>query len=213
VLGAEALASLLEASAKPEHKDPLALTPQPDLKQLRESATASLDLRLGTWFLTPKKTRHPLLDASTLEGAQPSEVSFTNAHFVPFGKKFILHPHSFVLAATLEWIRMPRTHAGYVMGKSSWGRRGLVIETAPGVHPGFAGCLTLELANVGEIPIAMTPGTAICQLFIHEVSMPAINPGQSSYIGRRQPALGRIKLDEFAIRLSGKSPPDRTAPS
>lgn len=206
MLGAGALADLLEASSKPDHRDPLVLTPMPDLAELRRSGTASLDLRLGTWFLTPKKTRHPLLDVSSPAGAQPSEESFTNAHFVPFGKRFILHPHSFVLAATLEWIRMPRDHAGYVTGKSSWGRRGLVIETAPGVHPGFAGCLTLELANVGEIPIAMTPGTEICQLFLHAVSTPASRPGDSSYIGRRQPILGRVKLDEFATRLAGKSP-------
>jgi dCTP deaminase len=207
ILGAEALANLLEASLRAEHRDPLVLTPMPNLDKVRQSGTASLDLRLGSWFLTPKKTRHPLLDVSKPEGEQPSERSFTNTHFVPFGKQFILHPHSFVLAATLEWIRMPRDHAGYVMGKSSWGRRGLVIETAPGVHPGFAGCLTLELANVGEIPIAMTPGTEICQLFIHAVSTPAARPGAGSYIGRRQPALGRIKLDEFARRLSGNPPP------
>lgn len=48
------------------------------------------------------------------------------------------------------------------MGKSSLGRRGLVIETAPGVHPGFSGCLTLELANVGEIPIVLKPRGRVC---------------------------------------------------
>jgi dCTP deaminase len=206
MLGAEALANLLEASAKPEHRDPLVLTPMPDLTELRQSGTASIDLRLGTWFLTPKKTRHHLLDVSSTGGKQPEEESFTNAHFVPFGKQFILHPHSFVLAATLEWIRMPRDHGGYVMGKSSLGRRGLVIETAPGVHPGFTGCLTLELANVGEIPIGMKPGTKICQLFLHGVSTPASQPGDSAYIGRRQPILGRIKLDDFATRLARKPP-------
>lgn len=207
MLGAEDLANFLEASAKPEHRDPLVLTPMPDLVELRESGNASIDLRLGTWFLTPKKTRHHLLDVSSAKGAeQLSEDSFTNAHFVPFGKQFILHPHSFVLAATLEWIRMPRDLGGYVTGKSSWGRRGLVIETAPGVHPGFSGCLTLEIANVGEIPIAITPGTRICQLFLHAITTAAPLPGTSSFIGRRQPILGQIKLDKFAISLS-----DRTA--
>jgi dCTP deaminase len=204
MLGAEDLANLLDASSKAEHRDPLVLTPMPDLRVLRESGNASLDLRLGTWFLTPKKTRHHLLDVSPKGIEKLSEDSFTNAHFVPFGGQFILHPHSFVLAATLEWIRMPRDLGGYVTGKSSWGRRGLVIETAPGVHPGFAGCLTLEIANVGEIPIAMTPGTQICQLFLHAIATAASRPGTSSYIGRRQPILGQIKLDEFAVKLADK---------
>jgi dCTP deaminase len=208
MLGAEDVANLLEASAKPEHRDPLVLTPMPDVVALRKSGNASLDLRLGTWFLTPKKTRHHLLDVSPKGIEQLSEDSFTNAHFVPFGGRFILHPHSFVLAATLEWIRMPRDLGGYITGKSSWGRRGLVIETAPGVHPGFAGCLTLEIANVGEIPIAMTPGTQICQLFLHAITTPAARQGTTSFIGRRQPILGQIKLDEFAVRLAGKPPKD-----
>ena len=36
---------------------------------------------------------------------------------------------------------------GYVIGRSSWGRRGLVIATAVEVHPGFVGCLTLEITG------------------------------------------------------------------
>lgn len=96
---------------------------------------------------------------------------------------------------------MPRSLCGYVTGKSSWGRRGLVIETAPGVHPGFTGCLTLELANVGEIPIAIRPGTHICQLFIHKVTDSSLS-SQSSFNGNRHPVLGNIRLDTFAKNLA-----------
>ncbi len=84
-----------------------------------------------------------------------------------FGEDFILHPRSFVLGVTLEWLRMPSNFAGYVIGKSSWGRRGLIIATATGVHPGFTGCLTLELSNIGDLPIAIRPGMTIAQLFVH----------------------------------------------
>jgi dCTP deaminase len=74
-------------------------------------------------------------------------------HFVPFGQKFVLHPGRFALGSTLEWLRLPATMSGYVTGKSSLGRHGLIIETAAGIHPSFSGCLTLELANVGEVPL------------------------------------------------------------
>ena len=128
-----------------------ALAPRPNSAAVRKEGAASIDLRLGTWFVVTKASRHSLLDIYTDIDKQPSEHSLTDKHYVPLGGDFILHPHSFVLAGTLEWIRMPKRLCGYVTGKSSWGRRGLIIETAPGVHPGFAGCLTLELANVGAV--------------------------------------------------------------
>lgn len=76
-----------------------------------------------------------------------------------------MHPKTFLLAVTLEWIRVPLHLAGMITGKSSWGRRGLIVETAPGIHPGFTGCLTLELTNVGEIPIAISPGSEYASFF------------------------------------------------
>jgi dCTP deaminase len=127
----------------------------------------------------------------------------TKCHYVPFGDAFILHPRNFVLGGTLEWIRLPADLAGYVIGRSSWGRHGLIIATATGVHPGFTGCLTLELTNVGEIPITVKPGTAICQLFLHEVkSQDPASVDKSRFIGRRKPTLSAIELDPFASCLS-----------
>ncbi len=88
-------------------------------------------------------------------------------HFVPFGNPFILHPSKFVLGISLEWVNLPSYLAGYVTGKSSWARRGLIIETAAGIHPGFSGCIALEMTNIGEIPIKIVPATEIGQLFLH----------------------------------------------
>jgi dCTP deaminase len=163
------IASLLDQE---DAADPLVIAPKPDITQLKKSGEAAVDLRLGTWFLTLRRSAHAVLQMNrsatrTDESAPALARAFSEMRYVPFGGTFVLHPRSFVLAITMEWIRMTRRHGGYVMGKSSRGRRGLVIETAPGVHPGFSGCLTLELANVGEIPIELTPGARICQLFAH----------------------------------------------
>ncbi len=123
-------------------------------------------------------------------------------HYVPFGREYVLHPGHFVLGATLEWIRLPRNLAGYVVGKSSWGRRGLVIATATGIHPGFTGCLTLELSNLGQIPIRIGPGWQICQIFIHDVGRDTggIDPGR--FVALRRPALGSVELDDVGRRLA-----------
>ena len=53
-----------------------------------------------------------------------------------------------------------------MVGRSSWGRLGLIVATAVFVHPGYHGCLTLELVNAGDSPIALTPGSRIAQLSV-----------------------------------------------
>jgi dCTP deaminase len=180
----------------------------PDIQALEESGAASVDLRLGTWFVTTRASKHPVLRIAEDEKDKSSEHRVTTKQYVRFDDEYFLHPHSFVLASTLEWIRMPRKLAGYVTGKSSWGRRGLIIETAPGVHPGFVGCLTLELTNVGEVPIGISPGTPVCQIFLHRVSGDTSQADKSQFVGRRQPILGNLKMDEFTKRLRRKNTPN-----
>ena len=97
---------------------------------------------------------------------------------------------------------LPKNLAAYVIGKSSWGRRGLIIATATGVHPGFKGCLTLELSNVGELPIAIKPGMKICQLFFHRVETENEELDRSLFIGLRRPTIGKIELDPIARKLA-----------
>lgn len=193
------LANLLDEGQQGAVTDPLVITPMPDLRPLREGGTASVDLRLGTWFMSLKQAR-----ASSLRiEEQGKGASIAKTHYVPFGVPFILHPKTFVLAATLEWIRLPRSLAAYVVGKSSWGRCGLIIATATGVHPGFVGCITLELSNVGEIPIEVKPGYPICQLFLHTLEgEPSDTFVQGGFGGSRRPMFRPIQLDPLAEKLA-----------
>ena len=202
ILGAAKIAELLDRGREPASPDPLVITPTPDLAQLRASEAASVDLRPGTWFSSMKQARLSV----TRTSQENTAARITRTYFIPFGQEFILHPMSFVLAATLEWIRLPLDLAAYVVGKSSWGRCGLIIATATGVHPGFYGCLTLELSNVGEIPIAVKPGYPIGQLFIHRVETGGSAVGHKSHFGgSRRPMFRPINLDPFADRLAGAS--------
>ena len=191
------IAELLEQGEK-DGDDPLVIVPRPVLESLRGSVACSVDLRLGTWFVVLRQARLTHLDV----GEKPTALQFSKTHYVPFGTPFILHPRNFVLGITLEWLRLPKEYGAYVIGKSSWGRRGLIIATATGVHPGFAGCLTLELTNVGQIPIAIKPGVTICQLCIHRVEGPKLGVDQSQFVGLRRPIVGNINLDEIAQKLA-----------
>lgn len=199
ILKAEETVGHLRDGERPETTDPLVIMPYPDYEELEKGGAAAVDLRLGTWFLTLRRARMSHIPVAQ-RGAQ---AQLTKTVYVPFGTEYYLHPRSFVLGITLEWIRLPKNMAAYVTGKSSWGRRGLVIATATGVHPGFKGCLSLEMSNLGEIPIAIKPGMTICQMFLHELRPTGAEyVDRSQFVGLRKPTLGQIRVDQIAGRLA-----------
>lgn len=208
--GSDIQARLARKAGDPE--DPLVIVPLPrDYAQLTSS---SMDLRLGTWFAAPRPADTAVINLSESEIDEGSTktrrppAAFMAQRFIPFGAQFILHPHSFVLAATLEWIRLPADLAATVEGRSSLGRCGLNIATATTVHPHFTGCLTLELTNMGEVPISISPGMLICQLVVQQLTDKAPRPDHSSHSGYRRPIMNPVRSDEVARRLGGKSTRD-----
>ncbi len=194
--------------------DRLRIVPEPEL-QKDDAGLASIDLRLGRWFSILRGTRHLGFivtskgdmsisvdqEGTTIESRLLNEADLTQRQFVPFDKTFVLHQGTFALGGTLEWIRIPAQCTGTIVGKSSWGRRGLIIETAPIVHPGFSGCLTLELTNVGHMPISLRPGMPIAQLMMFRAEGRAKDT-DSSFSGFRRPSLGTIRLDDFAKAMT-----------
>lgn len=201
LLSSRAIASRL-TTIRPKKR--LDITPAPDINSLVRDGTASIDLRLGTWFVTMRARRWSQLNVfePDEEKRRQAERSMSESYYVPFDKEFIIHPQSFVLAVTLEWIRMPLDLAGMVTGKSSWGRRGLIVETAPGVHPGFTGCLTLELTNVGDVPIILKPSTSICQFFLHEIRGRVSKAYTGKFFGSRKAVLGSLEGDSLLPVMS-----------
>jgi dCTP deaminase len=58
---------------------------------------------------------------------------------------------------------------GTVTARSTWAREGLSIATAILIEPGYQGIVTLELSNMGQIPIALYPGLEIAQIAFNQV--------------------------------------------
>ena len=83
-----------------------------------------------------------------------------------------MHPNQFILAETLEWIKLPYDLTAILTTKSSEAREGLQIETANLIHPRFSGTVTLELKNNGEVPIKLYPGLTIGQISLLKLNIP-----------------------------------------
>jgi|SRR5208282_465472 dCTP deaminase len=142
-------------------KDDLVISPILEPSQVGDG---SVDISLGTRFIRPRRSRMPMIDFPKLD--KDKVRTFQESVVVPFGEEFILHPRSFVLGCTFEFIALPLDICGFVLSRSSYGRAGLLIATATFVHPGWKGCLTLELENLGEIPIILHPLSAVGQLVL-----------------------------------------------
>jgi len=191
ILSAEKIKSLLE-SPPSDPLDRLVISPVLDVAKQLKPGTASIDLRLGQHFYVAMRTKLSELNRLS-EHHQVNMQRYKDETFVPLGDYFVLHPRQFVLGETLEWIRLPRNLAAFVVGRSTWGRDGLIIATAIGVHPHFSGILTLEISNVGEIPIYLYPGFSIAQLFLMsvETAKTLVEPTPSAFQMQTSPR-GRI---------------------
>lgn len=180
----------------------LVITPLLDRRSQIQGS--SVDLRLGTDFLVSTRSKVAELDPADKKYHQKLKESFVEFQ-VPVGGAFVLHPRQFMLGSTLEYLRFPPDLMGYVEGRSSWGRLGLIIATATVVSPGFAGVLTFEIANVGEVPVRLRAGARIAQIVIHDVRRTEAEKqsGEGGYVALGSskfrmpvgPELGRLDLD------------------
>jgi len=128
----------------------------------------TIDIRLGTRFIIFKGRKIETLDPTEKQTVEKIR-ELQEMIFIPYGKKFVLHPQEFILGGSLEYMRFPCDIMGYVVGRSSWGRLGLVIETSPIIHPCFLGILTFEFSNLSTAPIALYPGVRIAQIALHKI--------------------------------------------
>ena len=155
-------AELIKLLTREKLEDRLVVTPLLNVEQ--QVNEASIDIRLGNDFIVTRRGNLAKLDPASDD---VREHRYQTKHFVNFRECFYLHPHELVLAGTLEHFRLPVDVAASVTSRSQWGRAGLVIATATAVHPGFCGTITLELLNLGEVPLVLYPGTPVAQIVLY----------------------------------------------
>jgi dCTP deaminase len=98
-------------------------------------------------------------------------------------RKIIVKPGGFVLWQTKEQIGTPEKDADlicFIEGKSTRARTGLLIHmTAPTIHAGWSGHVTLEIGNLGPFHIVLEENDVIAQITVAQVSsIPKVNMEQ-----------------------------------
>jgi dCTP deaminase len=145
---------------------------------------ASIDCRLGRHFLWVEDQKVSVVDLK-------SEIAYREFT----GDSITIPPQSFVLATTMEVVRLPDDLTAFVEGRSSIGRIGLFIQNAGWVDPGFEGQITLELFNANSLPIRLDAGRRICQLVFCRMDQKALTPYRGKYQGQRGTTGSRVFKD------------------
>lgn len=130
-----------------ESSPSIRVTPKPTEEQIQP---ASLDVKLGREVYHFEDNRY-------VESPQ---------HRLQPGERYLGH--------TKETLNLPDHIAGQLAGRSSVGRRGIIVhKTAGWLDPGFKGEITLELMNLGNEPVNLQEGERVAQIVFFELDQPS----------------------------------------
>ena len=82
-------------------------------------------------------------------------------------KYYLLPPHHYGLGVTVETFKMPRNVTGVALGKSTYARAGLLVNTTP-LEAGWTGRLVVEIANLANLPLRVYINEGIGQILFFE---------------------------------------------
>src|SRR5213593_4399652 len=164
----------------------------PDLPP-EQFGSCSVDFRLGNEFSVFEYSRHPYIDLKDRGSLQ----DIMRKVVVPNGEPFVLQPRDFVLAITEETLDLGNDVLGRLEGRSSLGRIGIIVHGTAGLFdPGWIGRATLELSNLGRMPVALYPGMRICSFTFEQLSSPVAVPYRkkagNKYAGQDRPLASKL---------------------
>ncbi|MBY6016547.1 dCTP deaminase [Ferrimonas balearica] len=162
----------------------------------------TVDVTLGNRFRVFQDHTAPYIDLSgpreevqkALEGVMSDEL------LIGDDKAFFLHPGELALGVTHEAVTLPADVVGWLDGRSSLARLGLMVHvTAHRIDPGWSGQIVLEFFNSGKLPLALRPGMPIGALNFERLSGPCARPynqrQDAKYKGQSGAVASRISQD------------------
>ncbi len=175
------------------------IDPRPDDHKI---SGVSIDLSLGDRFRVFSSHQTPYIDLSGSrdEVNQAVERVMSDEIVITPEQRFVLHPGELALGITCESITLPDDLVGWLDGRSSLARLGLMVHvTAHRIDPGWSGNIVLEFFNSGKLPLALQPGMAIGAMSFETLTAPAQRPyvkrEDAKYRGQSGPVASRISED------------------
>ena len=178
------------------------ISPTPDSSMI---SGVSVDIRLGNEFRVFQDHTAPYIDLSgpkeEMQKAMDSVMS--DEIVIPDGEAFFLHPGELALAVTYESVTLPDDIVGWLDGRSSLARLGLMVHvTAHRIDPGWSGQIVLEFYNSGKLPLALRPKMKIAALNFETMSSSALRPynkrDDAKYKGQMGAVASRISEDDVS---------------
>lgn len=145
--------------------------PRLDRFQLQPHA---VDLRLGTTYKIPRswKVSERGREALLIDYLSfPNEIDAFEVIELDFGRFFEILPGEFVLAATLEEIKVSTKLTATLYPRSSLNRKGLAVDLSGVIDAGYQGKLIIPLMNKTQNQVVrLYPGERVCQIIFHDLT-------------------------------------------
>ncbi len=175
-------------------KGKIKITPEPDFDT--QLGSCSIDFKLGNTFRVFEHSKYPYIDLKTKVDVD----DLMRKVDVPDGETFTMQPGEFVLAGTQEKLELADDVMARLEGRSSLGRLGIIVHSTAGLFdPGWVGNATLELGNLGRMPVMLYPGMRICAFTFEPLSSPSSMPYRekpaNKYAGQDGPETSRFAED------------------
>ncbi len=163
----------------------------------------SVDIRLGNEFRVFREHTAPYIDLSgpKADVQQAMNAVMSEVITIADGEAFFLHPGELALGVTYESVTLPADIVGWLDGRSSLARLGLMVHvTAHRIDPGWSGQIVLEFYNSGKLPLALRPKMKIAALNFETMSGAADRPynkrQDAKYKGQKGAVASRISEDD-----------------
>jgi len=103
------------------------------------------------------------VNAEVIDPKNPNDAAFVTVK----GSSVLIPPHSFALARSVEYFKIPRKILTLCVGKSTYARCGLIVNVTP-FEPEWEGFATVELSNTSPLPVRIYANEGIAQLIFLE---------------------------------------------
>ncbi len=185
-------------------KGEIGFSPSVDIFQLQEHA---VDLRLGFTFMIPKVWHLTSKGRESLDFMHfdKSNTEYFDVVELEEGQYFDLLPQEFIIASTLEKIKVPNNLMAILYPRSSTNRKGLSLDLTGIIDSGYEGQLTLPIRNNTHSQVVrLFPGERVCQVVFEELVEP-VSTRKSKYHDRDIiEGVKREKQKEVKLIMSGK---------